>query len=255
MSFVRRELAGGGVALVADEAAADGYLVAFSERSGGSSRPPFHSLNIGVRVGDDPAAVQDNRERLARGLGVRGFATARQVHGTAVAVARGPAGSDSGADLGDADVLVASGPGTAVAVLTADCLPIALVAPASGSAAAVHAGWRGLAAGAIEAGIGALETGARDLRAWIGPAIGPCHYEVGLEVLEVIGRRTRPVVASRSGDRAMLDLPATAERLLTDLGVARVERTTECTACEPDRFYSYRREGRTGRQAAVVSML
>lgn len=178
------------------------------------------------------------------------LALARQVHGTRVIPVEG-----SGSELGDADALVTSARGVPLAILTADCVPLALASEREGRLAAVHIGWRGLAAGLVPAAVGSFEAPA-DLAAAIGPAIGPCHYEVGPEVVEAVraGTGGSAIVEDVSG-RISLDIPGTVERLLRELGVPVVEAAGACTACEPLRFFSHRRDGRTGRQALVATRM
>jgi YfiH family protein len=136
--------------------------------------------------------------------------------------------------------------------MVADCLPVALASPPEGRLVAVHAGWRGLAAGILERAVSEFDVPAAILAA-IGPAIGPCHYEVGEEVaMAVAARSAAGVVTERRDGRLFLDLARTAMRLLRASGVPRVERADTCTACETRRFYSHRREGDTGRQALVA---
>ncbi|MGH2724435.1 MAG: polyphenol oxidase family protein [Actinomycetota bacterium] len=232
-----------------------GVLVAFTERTGGTSLPPHRSLNLGFHTGDDPSRVRQNRELVAADLGTGPFATARQVHGARSAgVGRAHAGagfSDPGTAIAGADVLVVTRRGIPVAVLVADCVPL-LLAGSRGTVVAVHAGWRGLAAGVLDRALAAAGDG---LTAAIGPAVGPCHYEVGEEVVAAVdagtGGRAR---ASRRG-RPSLDLPGTVAAVLRDAGVRRVDRAGVCTACEEGRFFSHRRDGRTGRQAMVAMRL
>ncbi|HEY7282518.1 MAG TPA: peptidoglycan editing factor PgeF [Actinomycetota bacterium] len=258
MSFERRALGGGGRALVATELERSGFLVAFTERGGGSSAGPFDSLNLSQAVGDDPEAVRANRSRVADSLGLGGpFALPEQVHGAGLAWvdgANGGAGFDDPADrLPGADALATRERGIPVAVLTADCLPVAMVSPKSGLLAVVHAGWRGLAAGILPAVLGELGDPGEVLAA-VGPAIGPDHYEVGLDVAERVGAATDDGAATEQRDgRLFLDLAGTAEATLRSLGVGRVDVARVCTACEPARLFSHRRDdGTTGRQAVVA---
>jgi YfiH family protein len=258
MSFQRRVLAGDGAALVATELERAGFLVAFTERGGGSSSGPFGSLNLSQAVGDDPDAVLANRELVVGSLGLGGpFALPEQVHGAGLAwVDRSSAGagfSDPAGRVAGTDALATSEPGVPVAVLTADCLPVAMASPASGRLAVVHAGWRGLAAGILARAVGELGH-PDDLLAAIGPAIGPDHYEVGGDVVEgVAAASVAGAVTERRDGRVSLDLAGTAEATLRVLGVGRVDVARVCTACEPGRLFSHRRDqGRTGRQAVVA---
>jgi hypothetical protein len=239
------------------EADLGGARAAFTTRLGGVSEAPFDSLNLGLLTDDEPAAVGENRRRLgaALGFGPDRVAFARQVHG--VELERAAAGNPWSfsapsaekaqrffADLPAADGQVVIEPGIAGLVFVADCLPVALRGP--GGAAMLHCGWRGLAAGIVARG--ATAVAATD--AAIGPGIGPCCYEVGEEVLDAFSELGEGVAAGR-----MLDLPEVARRLLDAAGVARVETAGLCTSCDPELFFSHRRDGeRTGRQAGLVWM-
>lgn len=211
------------------------YVVAFSTRLGGVSEGAFASLNLGLLTDDRRANVEDNRRRLCAAVGAdpEKLTLNRQVHGAevhhAVAGRRGVPG----------DGLWTDEPGIPMLKVTADCLPVAL-ARLNGDPGLclVHAGWRGLAEGVLEAGVAALG-GA--LAAVIGPGIGPCCYEVGPEVAELFGVRGRK-----------LDLRAAAERALRRAGVERVEHVDLCTSCDAERFFSHRRDGGvTGRQGVI----
>lgn len=241
------------------ETALPGARVAFSTRLGGLSAPPFDQLNLGILTEDDGAAVIENRRRLAAALGFapERVAIARQVHGAELIRHDGPASpvgslaslegdggsSPSGdAPIAEADGHVVTAAGTAALVFVADCVPVALSGP--GGVAMLHCGWRGLAAGIIAKGMAAVGATA----AAIGPSIGPCCYEVGEEVLGAFAHLGEGIAADR-----MLDLPEVARRLLVDAGVEQVEAGGLCTSCEPQLFFSHRRDrGRTGRQAGLV---
>ena len=236
-----------------------GILVAFTERTGGVSSPPFDSLNLSAATGDDPEAVYRNRTRVCQALGIERFAVARQVHGTDCCEVGTPTagmGFDTRAGASPAvlaDTLATGVPGVAVAVLVADCVPVALVSERERRVAAVHAGWRGLAAGVVNAAMGTFADPTA-VHAVVGPAVGPDHYEVGEDVQQAVtaiaGDATRSI---RDDGRVRLDLAATTAALLHTLGAAKVETAAVCTACEPERLYSHRREGRaTGRQALIA---
>lgn len=255
----RRILDQGIAAVVSSSAEADGFLVAFTERTGGVSPGAFSSLNLGVGTGDDPERVAKNRHRACAALCIDRFTSAEQPHrGKVLQV--GPRRAGAGfADPADAvpgaDGLMTSSRNVPLAVLVADCVPLALVAPERGEFAVVHAGWRGVAAGIISAALARFGN-PPEVRATIGPAIGPDHYEVGEEVAMAVsaaspaGARTR-----RANGRVLLDLPGTVTLILKELGVRSIDRAEECTACEKDRFYSHRRDGRTGRQALIAGKL
>jgi YfiH family protein len=250
----RRRLAGEIDVLVAPGLERRGVLAAFPGRAGGESESPFHALNMGLLTGDDLEHVRRNRTRMVTALGIPPFAVARQVHGTEVArVPEGAAGAgfvDPSAALGPADILATEERGVPLAVLVADCLPIVLAS--DDLLVAVHAGWRGLASGIVARAVSAFRDPSAVAVA-IGPAIGPCHYEVGPEVVSAVegGSLGGAVVVRRDGSVA-LDLRRTAEAGLAAGGVRQVEAAEVCTACEPDRFYSHRRDGRTGRHVMVA---
>lgn len=226
-----------------------GGRVLFTTRRGGVSAAPYDTLNLGLLTDDDPAAVQANRERLAALTGIAAARTLRglQVHEAHVRRVRELPGA--GAPLEDADGQATALQDVAALVLTADCLPVALVAPEA--VAIVHGGWRGLAAGVLAEGVRALrELGAAGaIRAAIGPGAGVCCYETGPEVhaaFEPCGPQ------ARRGEHA--DLKYVARRQLEQAGVAEVADVGICTLCaEPGLFFSHRRDGgTTGRQAGVV---
>jgi YfiH family protein len=245
----------GVAASVSSELEADGILVAFTERTGGVSDGPFATLNLGF-TRDDPARVRQNRVRACGALDIPPFARAWQVHGAQVRWV-GPGLADAGFEhpstaIADTDGLVTDHRGVALSILTADCVPVALADSRRGIVAAVHVGWRGLASGIVAA---ALEDfpDARAVRAVVGPAVGPDHYEVGSEVIEAVRSTAGPAtVWHRRGEASFLDLSSTIAAVLEERGVHLAERSGSCTACEPDRFFSYRRDGETGRQAMIV---
>jgi polyphenol oxidase len=250
-------LPGGIAALVSADFRSAGFLAAFTERSGGVSDGPFATLNLGLRAGDDAARAAENRKRAATALGLASFAVVRQVHGaTRFRVDRERAGAgfaDPGDAMGAGDALFTDEPNLGIAILTADCVPVALADPETGRLAAIHAGWRGVAAGVIADTLREFDDPRRILAA-VGPAIGPDHYEVGEEVVSAVGAVTTggPVV-QRGGPKPRLDLPGTIARILSEAGVRRIESASLCTACQPDRFFSHRRDGVTGRQALIAA--
>lgn len=214
-------------------------------RSGGCSTGPWASMNLGEHCGDDLENVRLNRQRLLDELPAEPQ-WLRQVHGTAVTVHAGRAGPAP-----EADALVAFAPGQVCAVLTADCLPVAFCDRAGSRVAVAHAGWRGLAGGVLQTTVEALECDPGELIAWLGPAIGPSAYEVGADVAEAFPDEFEQAFAPR-GDRWLLDLYTVARLKLAAAGVTAVSGGGLCTYSDPERFFSYRRDGVTGRMATLV---
>ncbi|HKU57486.1 MAG TPA: peptidoglycan editing factor PgeF [Gaiellaceae bacterium] len=223
----------------------DGYEVAFTTRFGGVSEGPFASLNLGRKSGDDVARADENRRIACAAIGadVERLALNHQVHSGRVLRATPAMRNER------ADGLWTDEPRLPVLAMSADCLPIAVarVDADRPAVAVLHAGWRGLLAGIVAVGVHALGGGA--LTAAIGPAIGPCCYEVGEEVAGPFRERFGGDVV-RDG---RLDLWESAERALRAAGVERVHRFDRCTFCEPETFFSHRRDaGRTGRQGVIA---
>jgi YfiH family protein len=227
----------------------DPYRVVFSTRVGGVSEGPYASLNLGLKTDDEEERVLENRRLLCEAAGVDGTATAIawQVHGSRVKKAE-PRGILTPREHPRCDGLWSDEPGQAMVILAADCLPIALCrVEGSPGLAVLHVGWKGLLAGIVESGVEAL--GGAPLAAVVGPAIGPCCYDVGEDVAAPFRERFGRAVI-RDG---RLDLRAAAERALHAAGCERIEHIEHCTACEQDRFFSHRRDhGRTGRQGVVA---
>jgi polyphenol oxidase len=223
---------------------------AFTLRSGGVSRGPYASLNVGLHVGDEAAAVAENRRRVRARLSLPAEPQwIEQVHGVEVldldAAGKPPAG----------DAVIARSSGRVCAVQVADCLPVLLTARAGGVVAAAHAGWRGLAAGVLEATIACLGLEPRDLLAWLGPAIGARHFEVGGEVRAAfLAHDAAAAAAFVPNDRGrwQCDLVALARQRLAARGVGAIYGGSWCTFSDPTRFYSYRRDGHCGRMAALI---
>ena len=220
-----------------------GYAVVFSTREGGISEGPYASLNLGRMTGDDVERVDENRRLLCAEIDVDAarLTLNRQVHSTLVHRAEPGVRGEPG------DGLWTDEPGQPILAMTADCLPIALArADGQPAVAVVHAGWRGLLAGIVRVGAEAL--GGR-LHAAIGPAIGPCCYEVGEEVSKPFAEAFgSDVVRGRK-----LDLWSAAERALVAAGVEDVVRTDLCTFCNPDRFFSHRRTGKPRGVQGVIA--
>jgi YfiH family protein len=218
-------------------------------RIGGVSCGPWAGFNLGDHVGDDPQAVASNRARL-RALLPAEPVWLRQVHG-AVAVDAALAGKS----VPEADAAFARQPGVVCAVLTADCLPVLFCDRSGTAVAAAHAGWRGLLAGVLESAMAALGRPPAELLAWLGPAIGPHAFEVGPEVRAAFVAGDTGAAAAfvpGAGDRWWCDLPLLARRRLAAAGVQAVFGGDACTASEPGRYFSYRRDGVSGRMASLV---
>lgn len=218
-----------------------GYDVGFSTRVGGVSDGPFASLNLGKLTLDSEEHVDENRRRLCAEVGADAakLTLNRQQHSAVVNRAREGSRGEPG------DGLWTDEPGVPMLKLTADCVPVALARADQPALAVLHAGWRGLLEEIVEAGTSVL---GGSLRAAVGPAIGPCCYEVGPEVSEPFRLRFgSDVVTNR-----MLDLWTATERALREAGVAKVERFDLCTSCHPELFFSHRRDdGVTGRQGVI----
>jgi YfiH family protein len=230
------------------EVSLPGASVVFSTREGGVSEGPYSSLNLGILTDDDQTRVAENRARLAEsaGLDPQSVAMGWQVHGTDIESWSGPPErggfASPGAELSKVDGHITDARGLGLLVLVADCLPVALASESR--VAMLHCGWRGLAGGII----GKASASFSDpVSAAIGPGIGPCHYEVGQEVLDAFSA-FEGVASGR-----MLDLKAVAAAQLRAAGVVNVVDVDRCTFCEPDAFFSHRRDnGVTGRQGGMV---
>lgn len=230
-------------------------------RHGGVSEGAYTSLNLGDHVGDDAVAVAANRARLGAGLPTQPR-WLRQVHGTNVLDV---SADESGAGTPEADAALSRRPGQVCGVMTADCLPVLLCDQNGTVVAAVHAGWRGLLAGVVEQTVAAMGCKPEQLLAWLGPAIGPQSFEVGDEV--------RAAFVSADGEASsafktlnveedcqteaearkwLADIYLLARQRLARLGVQRVYGGDCCTVREADRFFSYRRDGVTGRMATLI---
>lgn len=222
-------------------------------RMGGVSKGQWASFNLATHVGDDSRAVRENRDRLRVALRLHAEPTwLEQVHGVTVA----EPGSTASPAVADAIVCWPGDPPGVV--MTADCLPVIFCNEAGTLAAAAHAGWRGLAAGVLEATTDALlRAGAAPstLMAWIGPAIGAAAYEVGEDVRAAFLAADPAAVAgftANASGRWQLDLPLLARQRLRGAGLQRVYGGDLCTATDPRRFFSHRRDGPCGRQATLI---
>ena len=237
----------------------------------GQSRAPFDTFNLGnfrSVEGDDPVVVARNRAELVAGFGLPSAPHwLHQVHGTRVVRFDAPAEVRQGEpEAGprvapeferEADAAVTSQPGVVLAILTADCLPVVFAAKDASEIAAAHAGWPGLSKGMLEATLAAMRTPAHDAVAWIGPAAGPSRYEVGRDVFDAFVSQDAGAascfVPSREG-HWLADLPALARRRLAAAGMsaADIHGGDLCTISDPARFFSHRRDGRSGRIATLA---
>jgi YfiH family protein len=220
-------------------------------RSGGVSLARYASLNLGGHVGDLPGAVAENRRRLRAAVGLPAEPVwLAQVHGTHVI------DLDVAADFdASADAVFTQRRGRVCAILTADCLPLLFAADSGDLVAAAHAGWRGLAGGVIEATVKALRVAPERLMAWLGPAIGSGHFEIGAEVREALlggDSGAEAAFAPNTRGRFMADLWLLARRRLAALGVERIYGGGQCTFGQGEQYFSHRRDGVTGRQATLI---
>jgi YfiH family protein len=217
---------------------------------GGASQAPYACFNLGRNVGDDPLAVAENRRILKSRAGLPAEPSwLAQVHGVTVA------DLDSAGPDGPADAAITRRSGKVCAILTADCLPIVFASDAGDAVAAAHAGWRGLAAGVIGATVCAMAAPPERLIAWLGPAIGLAHFEVGAEVREAFLKTDSgagDAFEAKAGGKFMADLAMLARRQLEALGVNGIYGGSECTYARADRYFSHRRDGVTGRQATLI---
>jgi YfiH family protein len=241
----------------------------------GSSQAPFDSFNLGnARAvdGDDPVVVARNRGELVERASLPSSPCwLRQVHGTRVLRFGVGAGAEThphpgpplegeGAKAGagaepEADAAVTATPGVVLAILTADCLPVVLAARAGNEVGVAHAGWRGLAAGVLEETVAAMNTVPADLVAWLGPAAGPGAYEIGEEVFDAFVARDSRAQAAFTATRPghwRIDMYELARQRLADAGVTAVHGGGLCTISDPRRFFSHRRDGRSGRIATLA---
>jgi polyphenol oxidase len=231
-------------------------------RVGGYSLGPWSGFNLGTHVGDDPQAVAANRAllqaALARETGnaATNLQWLQQVHGTLVHTA-----SLASPGIPEADAIYCCDAGLACGVLTADCLPVLFCSQDGSEIAVAHAGWRGLAAGVLEHTLAAFTTVPAEILCWLGPAIGPCHFEVGEDVrqafLQQVGPHQHRAIAAAFSptavpDKLLADLYQLARLRLQTAGVKRISGEPDCTMCDSKRWYSYRREPVTGRFATLI---
>ncbi|MEO8642015.1 peptidoglycan editing factor PgeF [Pseudomonas sp.] len=233
--------------LIPDWPAPAGVKACVTTRAGGVSLAPFDSLNLGDHVDDSPEAVVENRRRLTDHFSIQP-AWLKQVHGIAVAHA-------DPSLTATADASWTATPGIACTAMTADCLPALFCDRAGTRVAAAHAGWRGLAAGVLEATLDSLAVPPEDVLVWLGPAIGPQAFEVGPEVretfVEQLPEAAKAFVPSANAGKFMADIYELARLRLAARGVTAVYGGGFCTVTDP-RFFSYRRSPRTGRFASLI---
>ena len=236
----------------------EGFRHGFSLRTGGVSEAPFDTLNFARNVGDAPAAVEENHRRFAEACGydVRRLYETNQVHGRVVQCI-GADDDPIATRAFDADALRSDVPGMAVAIRVADCVPILLGNRRTGAVAAVHAGWKGLVCGVVESALEVFVNQDRQTSDWIafvGPHIRPCCFEVADDVAaQLAGASSAKAPVDRSRVAPHVDLAAIAVAQLRARGVTDIEDSGGCTHCEPERFFSFRRDGaRSGRHLAVI---
>lgn len=241
--------------------APESVLALVSTREGGLSAAPFSQFNLGLHVGDDPATVLNNRQRLVDSLPIPlQLQWLEQVHGSQVVDAQ----ADGMTRVGDAVYI--DQPGLAGLVMTADCLPVFFASKSGKRVALAHAGWRGLAEGVLEKTLVRFCDAPADVMVFLGPAIGPCHFEVGEEVLKTfVDSATSTTMAKQIQEQAfcpsaaqgkyLADLYLLATLQLRALGVEQISGGDLCTYCDSERFFSYRRDGQTGRFVSLIGLL
>jgi YfiH family protein len=244
--------------LVPQWPAPTGVRAAFSWRTGGHSAPPFASLNLAAHVGDDPAVVHANRAAVRAQLQLpREPQWLHQVHGRQVIDLSEPLPPEA---VPSADAAVTSAAGLPLAIMVADCLPVLLASRDGRVIGAAHAGWRGLAAGVIEATVAAMAVPGRELHAWLGPCIRQAHFEVGHEVRETFvtaagaldSTAAAGAFSRNARGRWQCDLSALARLRLQNSGVTSISDCGVCTYADRARCFSHRRDGQTGRMAALL---
>ena len=239
--------------IIADWDAPNNVHALTTTRVGGVSEAPYAGLNLGDHVSDDPAAVAQNRQQLIDALGLKQSPQwLQQVHGITVVKAQ------ADGCVPEADACWSDQPGQACIVMTADCLPVFFTDKQGNCVAVAHAGWRGLADGVLEATLACFDDPAQVI-CWLGPAIGPDAFEVGGEVraqfcahLPESEQAFKPVVGKTAEDKWLADIYQLARLRLNAAGVTRISGGEHCTYSDAKQFYSYRRDGVTGRMASVI---
>lgn len=227
-----------------------GVAACSSTRIGGVSLAPYDSLNLGAHCGDDPDQVAENRRLFYAAAALPEQPTwLEQVHGTAVLKLQ-----DRPYLSKRADASYTHARGKVCAVMTADCLPVLFCNTAGSEVAAAHAGWRGLCAGVLEETVACFQDVPSNIIAWLGPAIGPAAFEVGPEVREAFMAQDKKAASAfrASGEKYYADIYQLARQRLENIGVTQVYGGERCTWTESDDFFSYRREGVTGRMASFI---
>ena len=218
---------------------------------GGVSKIPFKSFNLGFHVGDSQNHVSKNRSLLTNLL-PKPAVWLNQVHSSNVVIVDGHFNFD---ELHDADALYTQLLNQPLAIMTADCLPILLVSDDEKEVAAIHGGWRGLEQGIIKNTLECFSTEYENISAWLGPAIGPNRFEVGAEVFELFQNRSPSFIQAftlQTNGKYLADIYGIARTLLTQLGVKNITGGDYCTVSQSDLFFSYRRDGQTGRMASLI---
>ena len=228
----------------------EGVAACSSTLTGGVSQPPYDSLNLGAHCGDNLQHVEENRRRMFAAGGLPSFPVwLEQVHGTAVLTLDGGPYESKRADASYCNT-----PGTVCAVMTADCLPVLFCNRAGTEVAAAHAGWRGLCDGVLEATVACFADKPENILAWLGPAIGPERFEVGGEVRAAFVAHDAQAAASfrPHGDKWLADIYSLARQRLQAAGVTNIHGGGHCTVSDAERYFSYRRDGVTGRMATLI---
>lgn len=230
-----------------------GVQACSTTRRGGVSLPPYDSLNLGMHVGDRPQSVQQNRECLVSAAGLPQMPHwLEQVHGTRVVRLDGQTPADLQADAAYTRV-----PGQVCAVMTADCLPVLFCSRRGDEVAAAHAGWRGLCNGVLEQALAEFQAAPGDISAWLGPAIGPRRFEVGAEVRAafIAADPDAEQAFTPYGEKFLADIYLLARQRLQRAGVSAIYGGDRCTVSEKSDFFSYRRDGVTGRLASLIWLI
>ena len=227
----------------------------FTTRQGGVSQSPFNSLNVGAHVGDNADAVQHNRALVQQQV-AKPLAYLNQVHSADVINAVSALTALQSGAPADADASFCHrGESVACAIMTADCLPVLLCDRAGTVVAAAHAGWRGLADGVLQNTVEAMQVNPLEILAYLGPAIGPEAFEIGAEVWEVFclkQPKAQTAFTDIGNEHYLADIYALARLALADAGVHQVYGGTECTVLQRERYFSYRRDGKTGRMLSAI---